>query len=782
MDTIAPFTPVDPPAATPNRALWEKGDFTRIADSMRTSGEDLVDRIGIPAGTRVLDLGCGDGTTAIPAAERGAVVLGVDIAENLVAAGRRRAQAHGLTTIRFENGDARDLSWIPDDSFDTVVSVFGAMFAPEPETVAAEMVRVTRPGGRIVMGNWIPGDPTLVAQILKISGGVLAAAAGGLREPDDVGRPRAGGRAVHRGGRARGERHLRARHVRVRDRQVADGVPRRLPRVLRPDDEHVRRRRRERARRRALRRARRALPGAEPEPRTPTRPGSPRPSCGSPSTCDRPADGDGSGCASPRAHPDPVASSEKDTAMATPTPPPSPDPRHPRAPSTARDLAPPRRRGVPLGRAHGPHHRRRRTRHRADAHPRHQGHVGSGRLRPAALRRPPRGRAARQPRRGRRPRRARRRLPRRRVRPRCRRGRDRADRRHHRDRRAGHHRDVRARRHHRAHRPLRGVGVGHRGLAADPRRRAPLRHDDRRAHRALGRAPRADPPVRRPRRRGTRAGAGRTGGAHRRDAGRRARPQAASARAPREPDRVPSPRSWARPPTGPGCAPNTSGGRPPRRSGAARSPSRRTTGGSRHEHGRRRRAAAPGMEPRSPGVSRHRPHDHRRRADRDRHRRHDQHVAGPRARRMGGRAVDRRRCRAAPHHPDARHRERAVRDRRVGRARQRPGDRVRRRDRALVPRGVAAATPARRAPPDRPALLHRHRALRARRPRPVRHDSPTTWAPGGCCSRRGWVSRRSRSRPGARCPTGWASTSPRRSRSAGCWPRSPPGGRRPRPR
>ena len=390
MDTIAQFTPVDPPAATPNRALWEKGDFTRIADTMRTSGEDLVDRIGIPAGTRVLDLGCGDGTTAIPAAERGAVVLGVDIAENLVAAGRRRAQARGLTTIRFENGDARDLSWIPDDSFDTVVSVFGAMFAPEPETVAAEMVRVTRPGGRIVMGNWIPGDPTLVAQILKISRRVLAAAAGGLREPDDLGRPRARGRAVHRGRRAGGERHLRARHVRVRDRQVADGVPRRLPRVLRPDDERVRRRRRERTRRRALRRARRALPRAEPEPRTPTRPASPRPSCGSPSTCDPspPRDGDGSGRVTPRA-PRPGRPLRRGHRHGPSDPrTPKPDQRHPtEAPPPARDLAPPRRRGVPLGRAHGSHHRRRRTRHRAHAHPRHQGHVGSGRLRPAAFRR-----------------------------------------------------------------------------------------------------------------------------------------------------------------------------------------------------------------------------------------------------------------------------------------------------------------------------------------------------------------------------------------------------------
>ena len=105
MDTIAPFTPVDPPAATPNRALWEKGDFTRIADTMRTSGEHLVDRIGIPAGTRVLDLGCGDGTTAIPAAERGAVVLGVDIAENLVAA-RYSEVRYFLTARGFGDGKA----------------------------------------------------------------------------------------------------------------------------------------------------------------------------------------------------------------------------------------------------------------------------------------------------------------------------------------------------------------------------------------------------------------------------------------------------------------------------------------------------------------------------------------------------------------------------------------------------------------------------------------------------------------------------------------------------
>jgi len=153
----------------PNQALWEKGDFTRIAASMRESGEALVDRLGITRGLKVLDLGCGDGTTALPEARRGADVLGVDIARNLVDAGNRRAQAEGLTNCRFQMGDATNLTELADQSFDLVVSVFGAMFAPKPFDVAKEMVRVTRRGGRIVMGNWIPNDPTLVAQILKIS-------------------------------------------------------------------------------------------------------------------------------------------------------------------------------------------------------------------------------------------------------------------------------------------------------------------------------------------------------------------------------------------------------------------------------------------------------------------------------------------------------------------------------------------------------------------------------------------------------------------------------------
>ena len=153
----------------PNKALWEKGDFTRIAETMRESGEALVRGLGISPGLKVLDLGCGDGTTALPAARLGADVLGVDIASNLVEAGNKRARNEGLTNCKFQEGDASDLHEIKDHSFDLLVSIFGAMFAPKPFDAAKEMVRVTRLGGRIVMGNWIPNDPTLVAQILKIS-------------------------------------------------------------------------------------------------------------------------------------------------------------------------------------------------------------------------------------------------------------------------------------------------------------------------------------------------------------------------------------------------------------------------------------------------------------------------------------------------------------------------------------------------------------------------------------------------------------------------------------
>ena len=203
----------------PNKALWEKGDFTRIAESMRESGEALVGTLGITNGLKVLDLGSGDGTTAVPAARLGADVLGVDIASNLVEAGNERARGLGLTNLRFQEGDASDLNELEDDSFDLVVSIFGAMFAPKPFDVAKEVVRVTRPGGRIVMGNWIPGDPTLVAQILKISSAYSPPPPEGFVSPMTWGVEENVIERFARRGRARGEDLLRARHLHVQPRR-----------------------------------------------------------------------------------------------------------------------------------------------------------------------------------------------------------------------------------------------------------------------------------------------------------------------------------------------------------------------------------------------------------------------------------------------------------------------------------------------------------------------------------------------------------------------------------
>lgn len=171
----------------PNKALWEKGDFTRIADSMRHSGEQLVEGLGVAAGMAVLDLGCGDGTTAIPQARLGADVLGIDIARNLVEAGQRRARELGLRNCRFAEGCATDLANLQDGCMDLVTSFFGVMFAPRPQQVAREMVRVTRKGGRIVMGNWIPNDPTLVAEILRITSSYLPPPSPGLVSPMEWG-------------------------------------------------------------------------------------------------------------------------------------------------------------------------------------------------------------------------------------------------------------------------------------------------------------------------------------------------------------------------------------------------------------------------------------------------------------------------------------------------------------------------------------------------------------------------------------------------------------------
>ncbi|HWB82552.1 MAG TPA: methyltransferase domain-containing protein [Bryobacteraceae bacterium] len=157
----------------PNQALWEKGDFTEIAAFMRQSGEAIAESLKIRPPLRALDLGCGDGTTAVPLARLGADVTGIDISRNLVEAGNRRAREAGLTRLKFQHGDACNLEGIADHSFDLSISIFGAMFAPRPFDVAREMVRVTKPGGRVVMGNWIPNDPTFVSELLRISSAFL---------------------------------------------------------------------------------------------------------------------------------------------------------------------------------------------------------------------------------------------------------------------------------------------------------------------------------------------------------------------------------------------------------------------------------------------------------------------------------------------------------------------------------------------------------------------------------------------------------------------------------
>jgi SAM-dependent methyltransferase len=170
-------------SVNPNKALWEKGDFTQIAAFMRQSGEVVVDSLGVTPGMRVLDLGCGDGTTAVPLARTGADVVGIDIASNLVEAGNKRAHEAGLPRLKFQQGDACDLADVHDHSFDLVLSVFGAMFAPRPFDVAKETVRVTKRGGRIVMGNWIPNDPTFVSEVLRISSAFAPAPPEGFVSP-----------------------------------------------------------------------------------------------------------------------------------------------------------------------------------------------------------------------------------------------------------------------------------------------------------------------------------------------------------------------------------------------------------------------------------------------------------------------------------------------------------------------------------------------------------------------------------------------------------------------
>jgi SAM-dependent methyltransferase len=137
------------------KATWMAGDFGLIAKGYELGAVEFVRRLGLSPGSRVLDVACGTGNLALPAARTGALVTGVDIATNLLEQARSRAEAEGLT-VQFDEGDAEKLPY-PDAAFDAVISMFGAIFAPRPELAAAELLRVCRPGGTIAMANWTPG-------------------------------------------------------------------------------------------------------------------------------------------------------------------------------------------------------------------------------------------------------------------------------------------------------------------------------------------------------------------------------------------------------------------------------------------------------------------------------------------------------------------------------------------------------------------------------------------------------------------------------------------------
>jgi 2-polyprenyl-3-methyl-5-hydroxy-6-metoxy-1,4-benzoquinol methylase len=146
------------------KAMWMTGDFGQVARHIETGAEEFIERLALKPGVRLLDVACGSGNLSIPAARRGAIVTGVDIAANLLEQARARAESEGLT-IQFDEGDAENLPYA-DASFDEIVSMYGAMFAPRPELVAAELARVCRPGGRIAMANWTPEG--FIGQMFKI--------------------------------------------------------------------------------------------------------------------------------------------------------------------------------------------------------------------------------------------------------------------------------------------------------------------------------------------------------------------------------------------------------------------------------------------------------------------------------------------------------------------------------------------------------------------------------------------------------------------------------------
>ncbi len=148
------------------KATWESGDYGQFAEYMLNGAIEFFDRLDIPPGTKLLDIGCGAGQLTLPAAQRGIDVIGVDLASNLVFEARERARRLGLE-IDVRQGDAESLSF-EDGEFDVAMSFIGSMFAPRPELVASEMLRVVKPGGRILMGNWTPAGH--VGQMFKIIG------------------------------------------------------------------------------------------------------------------------------------------------------------------------------------------------------------------------------------------------------------------------------------------------------------------------------------------------------------------------------------------------------------------------------------------------------------------------------------------------------------------------------------------------------------------------------------------------------------------------------------
>ena len=163
---IAEMTPEMEALKTRLKATWMSGDYGHFATYLEPGALEFLSRIPIEPGVRVLDVACGAGQTAIPMSRAGAKVTGVDLATNLIEQARARARAENLDA-RFDEGDAEMLPY-DDGSFDIVVSLIGAMFAPRPELVAAELKRVCRPGGKIIMGNWTPGG--FVGQMFKIHG------------------------------------------------------------------------------------------------------------------------------------------------------------------------------------------------------------------------------------------------------------------------------------------------------------------------------------------------------------------------------------------------------------------------------------------------------------------------------------------------------------------------------------------------------------------------------------------------------------------------------------